>query len=163
MQMREREPHTHTHTLSLSFWQFVSCLLYLVPFFLAAFFLGAPTRRIHKPHFVWHIDRWGCGGAGHEGRTKAREKGRRLGKKVGRYISGCKSHDWDHVFLFFLELHDLGQARNERQHVFYWLACKVKERKALGVLLFFYLDRKVNERKALCVCLCVCVFYSVAK
>ncbi len=60
----------------------------------------------------------------------------------------------------------LGQARNERQHVFYWLACKVKE--SFGCAsFFFYLDRKVKERKALCgcvcVCVCVCVFHSFAK
>ncbi len=70
-------------------------------------------------------------------------------------ISGCKNHDWDHVFLFFLELHDLRYARIEQQHVL--LACLQSEGK-LWVCIFFFLTPAQSEGKERCVCVCVCFF-----
>jgi hypothetical protein len=135
----ERDTHTHTLSLSLSFGIFVSCLLYLVPFFLAAFFFGAPTRRIHKPSFVWHIDRWGAEGAGHEGRTKAREKGQRLGKKVGRHIGMQKP--WLGSCVSFL----FGTS---------WFGTRTYRTTTCFIGLF----AKWRKGK-LCVCVCVCVCF----
>jgi len=80
--MRERE------TLLLAI-----CLMFAVlspPFFLAAFFLGAPTRRIHKPRFVWHIDRWGGGEAGHEGADQGEGKGAEIREESGPIYIGMQ-------------------------------------------------------------------------
>jgi hypothetical protein len=65
------------------------------------------------------------GWAGHEGRTKAREKGAEIREESGPIYRNAKNHDWDHVCFFsFWNFMIWDTHVIERQHILFGLLAK---------------------------------------